>query len=324
MSSIYLLGSERSGSNLLRTLLGNHSQISAPIAPHFCDVFYNQFYNYLPFTPSSKEELIQDIEKYINHNFNDWKLKLQAEKYKDCKSFIDFMHMVYTEKAESENKSHYFSKDNHNHRYALGILKDIPNAKFVYLYRDPRDQVASWLRTPLHLHTPFAAVNKWNVEQNEIFKLGTFYKVHFYSLKYEDLVDDPQGSISAVLEFLDLPIESACFETKPENKEAEKHPLWKNINKPVKKNNYGKFKDVLCQADLELIETVAKGNMQRLGYSLETEANWNKGNPYMFSLKQKLLSRRSRKKHKNFREKEMAVLKDKANLVNSIFKKFNR
>ena len=38
---IILLVSERSGSNLLRTLIGNHSDISAPIAPHLLHVFYN-------------------------------------------------------------------------------------------------------------------------------------------------------------------------------------------------------------------------------------------------------------------------------------------
>lgn len=37
---IILLASERSGSNLLRTLLGNHSDISAPVAPHLIKMFY--------------------------------------------------------------------------------------------------------------------------------------------------------------------------------------------------------------------------------------------------------------------------------------------
>ena len=37
---IILLASERSGSNLLRILLGNHSNIFAPIAPHLIKIFY--------------------------------------------------------------------------------------------------------------------------------------------------------------------------------------------------------------------------------------------------------------------------------------------
>jgi len=37
---IILLASERSGSNLLRILLGNHSNILAPIAPHLMNIFY--------------------------------------------------------------------------------------------------------------------------------------------------------------------------------------------------------------------------------------------------------------------------------------------
>lgn len=324
MNAVYLLGSERSGSNLLRTLLGNHSQISAPIAPHFCDIFYNRFHNYFPLDESSKAVLLDDIETYINHDFNDWKLKLDPKKFQSCKSFIDFMHVVYSEKAGLENKLTYFSKDNHNHRYALGLIKDIPEIKFVYLYRDPRDQVASWLRTPIHLHTPYAAIKKWNNEQNEIFRLKKFYNIDFFSIKYEEFVDDTPKVISELLKYLNLKIEEACFNTKRDNNEAEKHPLWKNINKPVQKKNYGKYKNILSENSIELIESVAKNNMKRLGYTLETSANWKNKNSYFFRLSEKIRTKRSKFTNKNFLNEDMAVLKDKAKLINSIFSKFQK
>jgi hypothetical protein len=39
MKKVIFLASERSGTNLLRTLLGNHPDIDAPVAPHFLDAF---------------------------------------------------------------------------------------------------------------------------------------------------------------------------------------------------------------------------------------------------------------------------------------------
>jgi len=39
MKKIFLIGSERSGTNLLRVLLGNHSRISAPPPIHLLDLF---------------------------------------------------------------------------------------------------------------------------------------------------------------------------------------------------------------------------------------------------------------------------------------------
>ena len=46
MKRIMILASERSGTNLLRTLLGNHNDISAPVAPHFFDAFKETIHLY--------------------------------------------------------------------------------------------------------------------------------------------------------------------------------------------------------------------------------------------------------------------------------------
>ena len=222
MHSTFLLGSERSGSNLLRTLLGNHSNISAPIAPHLGDVFFHRFKHYLPLNDDKRQELIQDIDAYVNHNFNGWEVSLNSkdESLKSNKSFIEFLDFSFTQKAISEKKNYYFCKDNHNHRYALGILKDIPDSKFIYLYRDPRDQVASWMKTPLFLHSPYDAIQKWKSEQEDILALKYFYQLDMCSIKYEDLVDNPEKEITRVLNFIGVEVEPACFQTNKDNKEA--------------------------------------------------------------------------------------------------------
>ncbi len=325
MQAIYLLGSERSGSNLLRILLGNHSQVSAPIAPHFCDVFSKRFKYYLPLGEQKRVELLTDIERYINHPFNDWNFFFDTEKmiktYR-LESFIDFMHAAYAEKALKEGKANYFAKDNHNHKYALGILKDIPGVKFIYLYRDPRDHVASWLRTPIHLHTPFKAISKWTREQEACLQLHRFYNIDMHFIKYEDLVADTSRVMADLLKFLFLDTEVSCFSTRKDNEDAAKHPLWKNINKPIKKDNYGKFRDVLFGKNLELVETIAKSMMEELGYNLETNAQWRVNNQFLFQITEKLKDRISREKHYSFLENEMKILRDKNKFVKSLFLKF--
>jgi hypothetical protein len=298
MKAVYLLGSERSGSNLLRTLLGNHSQISAPIAPHLCDVFIHQFKNYLPLKDDRRKMLLNDINAYVNHEFNDWDIRFQynESQLKKLHSFVDFLHFSFSQKAISENKICYFSKDNHNHRYALGILKDIPEAKFIYLYRDPRDHVSSWMRTPIHLHTPYVVVNKWRREQEEILKLRDFYGVDICFIKYEDLVMSTEKEMSRLLSFLSFPVEKDCFQTKQQNKEASKHPLWKNINKPIKQYNYKKYRDLLILNEINMIETLTAHLMIELEYKAETKQNWKKGNPYLFYIREKLKAKMTTKK----------------------------
>ena len=319
---IFLLGSERSGSNLLRTLLGNHSEISAPIAPHFCDVFYDQFKHYLPLNNDRVTELLQDVQTYINHPFNDWQLTFDASHHERISSFIDVVDLAYSEKAKQESKSSYFVKDNNNHRYALGILKEIPDAQFIYLYRDVRDQVASWLRTPLNTLTAYKSVTKWVGDQNECLSLNRFYNVPMHFVSYEELVGDPAGTMTKTLQFLDLEVEEGCFSTNKDNKEAEKIILWNNINKPIKKNS-GKYRDILTKSEIEMVETIARSTMKELGYTPETNCDWEMGNKYVFLLKDKLRASKGEKKKKKLLEKEAKILKEKNHLVRELFSKFD-
>jgi hypothetical protein len=144
--------------------------------------------------------------------------------------------------------------------------------------------------------------------------------MHF--LKYEDLVSDTEREMKKVLNFLQLPVESNCFETKENNAEASKHPLWQNINKPVLKTNFGKYGDVVTPKDLIIIESVGKHVMHKLGYTFFTKADWKLKNPYFFLLNEKLKERASRRKHRNFLQKDMKVLLEKEKVLKQIFAKF--
>jgi len=327
IQGIYLLGSERSGSNLLRTLLGNHSQIAAPIAPHLCLTFRRHFKNYLPVSDKANtHELLSDINSVVNHPFHDWKIELMKTGVEDLKmeSFINFLHYTYSSYSIEKGKSHYFCKDNNNHEFALGMLKDIPDVKFIYLVRDPRDQVASWMRTPIHLLSPYAANRKWKDEQTYILSLRDFFKVEMHLIKYENLVDHPEIEMKKVLDFLDLPDEATCYQTKKENKEAEKHPLWKNINKPVKKKNYGKYKDVLSESDIHMIETIDKALMKELGYSSTTAQSWKVKSRFKFRLNEIIRRNQSKKKSAQFKKGQMKILDDKRIFLQELFSKFKK
>ena len=81
---IVLLASERSGSNLLRTLLGNHSDISAPIAPHLIKIFYPIKHYYLDLSSKvNNKNLFCDMLQIVNHPFSNWKLKLDYNENKN-------------------------------------------------------------------------------------------------------------------------------------------------------------------------------------------------------------------------------------------------
>jgi Zn-dependent M32 family carboxypeptidase len=87
----------------------------------------------------------------------------------------------------------------------------------------------------------------------------------------------------------------------------------------VMKNNYGKFRDVLSQRDVEMIETISMREMRELGYPSVTQANWKRGHPYVFRVSQKIKEVTSRRKNRDFIKNEMGILLDKQKFVKSLF-----
>ena len=74
-SPIFIMSSERSGSNLLRILLGNHSNISGPAAHQLLQTFYSQIPYYSPL--SHRENLInlfEDFMAIVNHPYHSWNI----------------------------------------------------------------------------------------------------------------------------------------------------------------------------------------------------------------------------------------------------------
>lgn len=322
MKKIFIIASERSGTNLLRTLLGNHHDIVAPIAPHFLNTFYPilRYYGFLKEKKQCKL-LIKDAIALANHPYHNWQLNTSEkkiyEKYQP-NSLVSIIDALYQEKATSLNKNNYVSKGIHNFNFVALIKQELTNVKFIYLYRDPRDKVASSLRKPLFMHTPFQVINRWNEEQNKCITLSKIYQEDVFMLKYEDLIKNTEKEMSKLLNFFNLDIDPSCFNTNKNNKEAKRNEFWKNLDKAIIKDNDKKYKSQLLEKDILIIESIAKENMKVLGYSLDTTADWNKSMSLIFRISEVLKIKLSTKKNKNFYLKEMAILKDKHTLIKQI------
>lgn len=322
---IIILASERSGTNLLRVLLGNHKNISAPVAVHFFNTFNSTIEQYGDLKVRDNAiRLITHFLKSANHPYTDWGLDTTADKIVDeynVNSFeaaFDAIHLAF---AASEGKNSYVCKDNdlYNHislSEKLNLNKG--SVYYIYLHRDPRDQVVSWLKTPLFLHTAYDIAKKWNKEQNIVNR--NLNKINVFSLKYEDLIDDSKKYITDLLEYLDMEIDERCFCTNPNNQESKRNELWKNLSKPIIKGNTKKYIGKLSKFQIRLIETICKKNMLKLGYKLDTGANWkdyfNIYKKYILPLKRI----KKRKEHKQFYEEKMNSLSSKLELLEE-FKK---
>jgi hypothetical protein len=310
-------------------LIGKHPDICAPVAPHFLDFFYSKLRYYGDLSKyENMSVLLNDCKEVANHKYHDWNLTIDSDElYKKYRPFNLSMAIdaLYMEKSRSEGKTGYFSKGIGNYRYAHYIKQTLPGAKFIYLHRDPRGNVASWLKKPLYLHTVYDIAKKWNAEQNIAINLLNIYPNEIFRVSYEALVSDTVGAMTNLQRFLNLEINEQCFTTDAENKESNWNPFWENLNKPIQSENISKYKKYLSEKDLLIVESLSKENMILLGYNnFHTSANWDGYKRDLFQAKEVLRRRYSKWKNRKFRKKEMEKLQDKMLLGKKILNRLKK
>jgi hypothetical protein len=143
----------------------------------------------------------------------------------------------------------------------LGLLGEaLPEAKFIHIVRDPRDQALStreaWGKNVLR------AAARW---KNGIRKCRQDAKrtgVSYMELTYETLLQDPRETLSRLCQFIGVPFsESMLSLAQPSeslgNARGASH---------IVQNNFSRWRNQLSEQDVRSIESVAGALMVELGY----------------------------------------------------------
>jgi hypothetical protein len=272
---IFLMCSERSGSNLLRTLLGRHSKISAPPPPHLINIF-------TPLLPSYgdiKQEgnfhrLVTDVSEVMNNQMGHWDSSTTPDIITNSvreRSFTEILRTVYQTEASHNNKNISFVKDNGIIHYPLHLQTMFREARFIYLVRDPRDVALSWKRSQTHTGGIVTAAKTWRHEQESALQayavcreLDNIKVVH-----YEDLIARTGDILREICCFSGLQYEDNLLEQLPSTRtirEAGTIKDWENTAKAVNRRNSGKFMRGLSTRKIRRIEQIVSREMRILGY----------------------------------------------------------
>jgi len=275
---IFILYSERSGSNLLRLLLGNHPRLSAPVAPQFWDSFVTYTHRMGDLRKRSNAlRLIAMLKRYANHPFSDWNLDSNAKEIYSITTpscFAEVVDALYLAKAKEENKEGYVCKENSLFEYAGNIKNDIDQLHWIYLYRDPRDVVHSWLKNKVRFFTAYNAAHSWNTEQKQCLSLHQAHGFEYLDISYENMITTTEDTISSVLKYAELAVDKRCFTNNEDRDEPKRNILWKNLDKPIDSSNKNNYQKGLTEKQINIVESVCQVPMQTLGYELDTSHNW--------------------------------------------------
>lgn len=276
---IQFIGTQRSGSNLLRLMLNQHPEISAHHPPHLLKTFVPLLPEYGSLAEeASRKVLIQDMVKWVEKNPVSWRpIELDQEELLHSSSdIIDIFSGIYTAKMASDNAKVWCCKSTFNVSY-VELLEKNYQPFYIYLYRDGRDVAASFKKAivgPKHI---YSIAEKWHNEQKEANRvLSGLPQSRYVEISYEQLIEHPKEVLSTLCEKIGINFDKSMlnyYRSEESLRTAESGEMWKNVTQPVLANNKKKYLQELSQEEIGLFESVASDSLEGLGYVLSGAQN---------------------------------------------------
>lgn len=282
MKAIQFIGTQRSGSNLLRVMLNEHSQISSPHPPHILQVMMPLLPMYGALTnDNSFRRLVDDVCLLVESNPVKWGLNFDREQIaSNCtgRSLVQITKAIYEAKANLKGASVWCCKSMASIHYIKEIEDSGIQPFYIYIYRDGRDVACSFRKAVVGEKHLYQLAQQWKTEQDLSIALceraGPSRSI---SVRYEDLIVDAEKELKRICEALNIEFESAMlnYASAEESKvTASSGKMWGNLVKPVMKDNTRKYLKELTSAEIEIFESVAGNSLDALGYQRETPSNF--------------------------------------------------
>ena len=275
--AIQFIGTQRSGSNLLRVMLDQFPEVFGPHPPHVLITFYPllKYYGNLEDTTNFKK-LIEDICRLIEVNPVPWDgSPLNREKiFKRCRrrTLLEVFIQINEFECEESGKTIWCCKSMES-LYLLDKFREEGfEPLYLYLYRDGRDVALSFKKAIVGEKHIYNLAVKWKADQDTCLReLEKIDAGRYVKVKYEDYIGDSDIFIKEICNRVGIKYQNVAndfYKSEESKRTAAGGKMWENVTKPVMKNNYGKFLKELSAEEILIFEQVAGDTLVELGYQL--------------------------------------------------------
>lgn len=273
---IFIIGTERSGSNLLRLIINSHSGIAVPHPPHILKFFSPLEASYGDLTqPAAMGQLVSDLLGLLAAHIYPWETEMDRERILAASppTLVGLFFTLYDHYRQHKGKRRWGCKSTFVIHHWQRILAACPAARFILLVRDPRDVAVSSRRSIFSPFHPWRTAMLWRQQQLEgltLLESAARHNVHL--LRYEELIEEPETTVKALCRFLNETYEPAMLafhQTRAARKSSALSTSWHNVGSPIRSGNRNTYKNGLSPAELRLVEGVCGDLMARFGYQLD-------------------------------------------------------
>ena len=272
-SPIFICGTKRCGSTLLRRIINAHSQITIPSPEWIFHFVYMHLYSYGDLNnDANMTALIQDcLDIPLIKNY--WSIQENAEQILNIlpeRSFRGVFVALFMLQMKDKPTKLWGAKTPSNVFWLRTISRMFPKTKFVYLYRDGRDVSIDQVEAQWGPMSLYNACVLWNHYASAMIQSKPFLaEENCYEMWYENLVRNPESEIQELCKFLKIEFESNMIN----NKDTVSDKFFKQSHhisaaKPITDEFVGIYRKLPLE-DRQLQVSIMGENLRKLGYKIE-------------------------------------------------------
>ena len=268
----FVVGSERSGTTMLRLMLNEHCRLFMPTESHFVAALVAQFPMDSPLTPSQTEQAVEVITQ--TERWQDWQQDagalVAAVNALESPTLSDIVELAFRIPCEAGGKARWGDKTPKYVFHVPALRTLFPGARFIHLIRDGRDVCVSMLKTRWYGKSIRVLAEKWLAAVNAGESAAARYGSETcHTTLYESLVSSPHAELQRIMTFLGESFDPAMLEFY-QNAGDNIHPRemavhQKTLRKP-RQSDTCRWRRELSWRQILVFEAVAGPTLRRLGY----------------------------------------------------------
>jgi hypothetical protein len=275
----FIIGRPRSGTTLLRFFIDAHPNVIIPTETTFIFQLYKKYKNIRNWNTSIISNFTKDLAKtrfYKLAKFDADEIRSVLMEYKGKLDFQTACKITISTYESIFPKNEILVLGDKNPDYSLvfdsifGIFQD---AKYIHLIRDPRDTYISAVNANFGYPSMAVSAKRWKTSFRYIENLKNTYPDKFLTVKFEDLLNDTEGILKNICNFVSIPYRSEMINYLEHKDDFTKlypskslESTHKSISAPIDKSKAGQWSTKLSEREIMIADWIAGPCYKKAGY----------------------------------------------------------
>ncbi|HBS88292.1 MAG: hypothetical protein A2W91_17755 [Bacteroidetes bacterium GWF2_38_335] len=278
----FIIGRPRSGTTLIRTMLDAHPNVNIPVECPLVVNLYHKYKRIKKWDSFQRSRFFADVTsqwKFESWSVDKEKLKSDIENAPESTGLAELIKIVFASYPSFFAKEDILLLGDKNPVYSLKysymkiLLKVFPEAKFLHITRDYRDNFLSYQKVDFEAPVTSLICYRWKHSAHASDRLREKTGDKFYSFRYEDLISDPENKLTDICRFLGIKYNSCMLNYHKKKDEFIKlysveimEKYHKNAMTPVNADKAFEWKKKMPVKKVKIADFTVGKTAEKMGY----------------------------------------------------------